>query len=491
METEVQPILPVHTHLSAMGRDSIVSGELLLMKDRNTKEKTPTLQIPKITTTTSQHSDNNNNSPRRLSPRSAKPLQRRGSVTALISCSPESSPGLSSSPASSSASLDLSSSPDKTHEPISIEVVGSFWNQIAGHRMVLKAKHGKICKPLLPRELWFYQSLNQHPAYKAFTAHWYGCIALTPQQLMTLVKAEMEDTNINENNNVECNINGNELTKESNSNSNSNRQLEKEKEEEKEHEHERNKANEEAAKKVGITITVDDDNADDNEEDEETLKKQKIEVTTWSKTLEGRLLLKLEKEAEKSGSGASNKFNYLVLQDITYGYEHPCCLDVKVGTRAYGDNATHEKRLGQIRKVASTTSGSLGIRLMGIKVWQPHLQQYIEIDKYRGREMDAKEFEDSLALYFRHGPTGQIRRTLIGKFISKVEELLRMFEKEHVYRMYSTSLLFVYEGAQAAEISTKNEKNFDEKENENEKEGETCSSFSSSKLTKKRKRKRN
>ncbi len=45
-------------------------------------------------------------------------------------------------------------------------------------------------------------------------------------------------------------------------------------------------------------------------------------------------------------------------------------LDLKVGTRQYGDGASAGKKQSKSAKVAETTSGSLGLRLGGMQVYQ-------------------------------------------------------------------------------------------------------------------------
>lgn len=83
--------------------------------------------------------------------------------------------------------IDIDEREWKRKHALQIEVVGSFWNQISGHRVVLKARNGYICKPLYPRELWFYLSLQDHPRYRPFVPSLFGCVELTREQLMRVI----------------------------------------------------------------------------------------------------------------------------------------------------------------------------------------------------------------------------------------------------------------------------------------------------------------
>lgn len=48
--------------------------------------------------------------------------------------------------------------------------------------------------------------------------------------------------------------------------------------------------------------------------------------------------------------------------------EQPCIMDMKIGRRLYDDDATPEKTERMIKKSATSTSGSVGFRISGMRV---------------------------------------------------------------------------------------------------------------------------
>lgn len=61
-------------------------------------------------------------------------------------------------------------------------------------------------------------------------------------------------------------------------------------------------------------------------------------------------------------------YYFTLLEDLTHSYDHPCVLDLKMGTRLYGDDATEERIQFHKAQSEMTTSCRLGVRIGGMQV---------------------------------------------------------------------------------------------------------------------------
>jgi len=136
---------------------------------------------------------------------------------------------------------------------------------------------------------------------------------------------------------------------------------------------------------------------------------------------------------------------YLILENLTSGFNKPCVLDLKVGTRMYGDFATQEKRLSQESKSQATTSGKLGLRVCGFQRYSQTDGAFQKVDKYMGRKADEEKFNQLLETFFT--VRGELQVSVIRSLLSQCKRLRKVIADLSSTRFYSSSLLVIYEGS--------------------------------------------
>lgn len=180
----------------------------------------------------------------------------------------------------------------------------------------------------------------------------------------------------------------------------------------------------------------------------------------------------------------------IVMQNIAAGFTKPNILDVKLGARLWDDDAPQAKRARLDDVAAKSTSGSLGFRIAGMKLWrhqgkdgaqmtaqgsnkadedllmkdkekeigETNLWEYHEDTEYTsfnklyGRKFNADNVQDGFKEYMgladgrSHSEDETVQTSeIVDYFVGELEGIRNMLEEEES-RMYSASLLFVYEG---------------------------------------------
>jgi len=138
---------------------------------------------------------------------------------------------------------------------------------------------------------------------------------------------------------------------------------------------------------------------------------------------------------------------YIIIEDLTWSFKKPCVLDVKIGQQSFGEDASPEKREAMAKKDKNSTTHPLGARITAMKVYQPEINDYKKSGKAEGQKVTVDNFQDALSEYFHNGK--HMRKSLISKFIEKIEKIREWAEQQGDVRIYSSSLLFIYDGEES------------------------------------------
>ncbi|XP_028285273.1 inositol hexakisphosphate kinase 1 isoform X2 [Parambassis ranga] len=169
------------------------------------------------------------------------------------------------------------------------------------------------------------------------------------------------------------------------------------------------------------------------------LTSEKISHNPWSLRCHKQQLSRMRSESKDR-----KLFKFLLLENVVHHFSYPCILDLKMGTRQHGDDASEEKAARQMKKCEQSTSATLGVRVCGMQVYQLNTGHYLCRNKYYGRGLSIEGFRHALYQYLHSGKG--LRRDLFEPILNKLHSLKVVLERQASYRFYSSSLLIIYEG---------------------------------------------
>ncbi|ELR20014.1 Inositol-hexakisphosphate kinase [Acanthamoeba castellanii str. Neff] len=286
----------------------------------------------------------------------------------------------------------------------SVHIVGPLPHQCAGHETVFRTTDGKICKPLDETEFWFYKiCLREFPRYKPFVPAWHGCVLLSRKKLLLLINSLADDDDDDS----------------SSSSSGDDEPMELQ---------------------AGGGVF---DHHHHHHHLVDTLRPPVPRVGspaspgTWSLLLSEEFRLKLELDDMPSSAPSRSGpriYPYIVLEDLTAGYDFPCTLDIKMGTK----DLHHQ----------ISTSTTLGLRIMGMQVYEPAAHTYRQFDKIQGRQLVNETVPYQLAQFVTQTIDGVpvLRCEVLRVFIEKLKALLAVLRQETTVQIQNSSILLIYEG---------------------------------------------
>ncbi|NXH46474.1 IP6K2 kinase, partial [Dicaeum eximium] len=322
-----------------------------------------------------------------------------------------------------------------------------FVHQVGGHSCVLRFNDKTICKPLIQREHQFYETLPTE--MRKFTPQYEGVVSVSFEEdedgnlCLIAYPLNGDHDNLENLDNSDCEPKT-KLLRWTNKKTMllENEKISKEwvrqhRKEEKMKSHKLEEEFEWLKKSEVLYYTV---------EKKGNVSSQFKPHNPWSMKCHQQQLQRMKENAKHR-----NQYKFILLENLTSRYEVPCVLDLKMGTRQHGDDASEEKKANQIRKCQQSTSAVIGVRVCGMQVYQAGTGQLMFMNKYHGRKLSVQGFKEALYQFFHNGK--YLRRELFESVIKKLTELKSVLEKQESYRFYSSSLLIIYDGKERQEVA--------------------------------------
>lgn len=312
-----------------------------------------------------------------------------------------------------------------------------FIHQVGGHSSMMRYDDHTVCKPLIAREQRFYESLP--PEMKEFTPEYKGVVSVcfegdSDGYINLVAYPYVENEAADHEEFPERDPPRRKHSRRSLHRTNST-----------DHKDERSSLTGENSESVPemkspkLDFLMQSDVPFQMLDGNSGMTSEQISFNPWSLRCHKQQLNRMRSESKDR-----KMYKFLLLENVVHHFKFPCVLDLKMGTRQHGDDASEEKAARQMKKCEQSTSATLGVRVCGMQVFQMNTGHYLCLNKYYGRGLTTEGFRQALYQYLHNGIN--VRMDLFEPILSKLKRLISVLEIQASYRFYSSSLLIIYDG---------------------------------------------
>ncbi|GBG34188.1 Inositol polyphosphate multikinase [Hondaea fermentalgiana] len=133
---------------------------------------------------------------------------------------------------------------------------------------------------------------------------------------------------------------------------------------------------------------------------------------------------------------------YLKLENMTYGLECPCVLDLKMGQQTYDETASPEKIAKEKKKYPPQEK--IGFRIVGMKVYRRSKDEWWKSSRDWAMSITEDSMTNAIEKFFDDGQV--VRYGLMGQLVEELDKIESMLRETARWRMYGSSLFVVYDG---------------------------------------------
>jgi hypothetical protein len=134
----------------------------------------------------------------------------------------------------------------------------------------------------------------------------------------------------------------------------------------------------------------------------------------------------------------------ITMEDLTYGYNKPCIMDLKMGSVTVGEDANFFKEIYMVSKDKHTTSLELGCRIVAYRTYDNVLKDYKQLTKSEANKIsNMEQFKHNFLEFFNAGNTFRVDVMMTLK--NKLVDMHQWFSTQTSYKFIASSLFFVFD----------------------------------------------
>ncbi|XP_064625143.1 inositol hexakisphosphate kinase 1-like [Lineus longissimus] len=179
--------------------------------------------------------------------------------------------------------------------------------------------------------------------------------------------------------------------------------------------------------------------ADQTERSSAVISNSNFEKNPWSERCHKRMLDQMTCESE-------GPMKYIILENAVIGFKIPSILDLKMGTRQHGLDDNEFKTDLKICRCLSSTTCTLGFRVGGMQVYQKDTGEFLRYNKYSVETINRDTIHEPVYKFLYNGV--RLRLELVDLIVEKLRAISLAVAKRNDIRMFSSSLMVMYESVE-------------------------------------------
>lgn len=147
------------------------------------------------------------------------------------------------------------------------------------------------------------------------------------------------------------------------------------------------------------------------------------------------------------GSCTKKDGQFMMIENATMRMTRPCIMDVKIGAKTYGPDASAEKAAKQDASYAGTKK-PFGFSVLGMSVYHgAKKDEFKVLNKEYGKSLNKDNIQDFVNVFFDKANESEMTRAVLDVFLARLKGIEEMYSNQRVFHIFGSSLLFVYDAS--------------------------------------------